>query len=91
MSKSHNTRPKETQDSQPIDFRTLYYTLRERLWIVALCLLITLEVTHHQGVDDGHLPDEYLPRGPIDGDHVTLGDDHHRLQSPGAGAGLLLE
>src|SRR5881628_74882 len=35
-------RPKETHssDQNQIDFRRLYYTLRERLWVIFLCLLV---------------------------------------------------
>src|SRR5688572_15975248 len=31
---------KEADSSNQIDFRILYYTLRERLWLIALCLLV---------------------------------------------------
>ena len=40
MPNTHKVPSKETSDSQAIDFRVLYYTLRERLWVVALTLLI---------------------------------------------------
>ncbi len=37
-----NTRPANNQGdaAPPIDFRMLYYTLRERAWIVGLCVLV---------------------------------------------------
>src|SRR6266542_6358971 len=36
------SRPKEyhSPDQNQIDFRKLYYTLRERWWVIALCLLV---------------------------------------------------
>ena len=34
-------RSSEPQNSNQIDFRALYYTLRERAWIIALCLVVT--------------------------------------------------
>ncbi len=37
-----DSRPKESHahDQNQIDFRKLYYTLRERLWVIVLCLLV---------------------------------------------------
>ncbi len=34
------SRPGPQDAAPPIDFRILYYTLRERLWIIALCCLV---------------------------------------------------
>ena len=34
------SRTTEDQPADQIDFRKLYYTLRERIWVIALCLLI---------------------------------------------------
>ena len=33
-------RPKHDPVGNPIDFRVIYYTLRERAWVIGLCLLI---------------------------------------------------
>ncbi len=33
-------RPKQDPAGNPIDFRIIYYTLRERAWVIGLCLLI---------------------------------------------------
>ena len=35
-----STRAKEAAASDQIDFRGMYYTLRERAWVIGLCLLI---------------------------------------------------
>ena len=37
-----NTRPSHSPGdaAPPIDFRMLYYTLRERTWMIGLCLLV---------------------------------------------------
>ncbi|HXI53033.1 MAG TPA: polysaccharide biosynthesis tyrosine autokinase [Candidatus Saccharimonadales bacterium] len=34
------SRTTEDQPADQIDFRKLYYTLRERIWVIALCLLV---------------------------------------------------
>ena len=34
------SRTTEDQPTDQIDFRKLYYTLRERIWVIALCLLV---------------------------------------------------
>lgn len=38
---NHRPSPSAGDAAPPIDFRMLYYTLRERAWMIALCLLIT--------------------------------------------------
>ena len=40
MAITKKPRSSEPSNANQIDFRTLYYTLRERAWIVALCLLL---------------------------------------------------
>jgi len=43
----HASRPKlsEIQTPASIDYRAIYYILRERAWIIALCLLVAALVT----------------------------------------------
>jgi capsular exopolysaccharide synthesis family protein len=41
MSQPRPPRGKEFRLSPQLDFRTLFYTLRERAWLLALCLLLT--------------------------------------------------
>ena len=33
-------RNNESENAHQIDFRTFYYTLRERLWVIVLCLVV---------------------------------------------------
>jgi polysaccharide biosynthesis transport protein len=34
------SKPHELQSATPIDYRALYYTFRERAWLIALCLVV---------------------------------------------------
>jgi capsular exopolysaccharide synthesis family protein len=42
MPKPHPPRGNEPAVSAPIDFRTLFYTVRERAWLIAVCLVLGL-------------------------------------------------
>ena len=46
-------RPSASHDANNVDFRALYYTLRERSWLIGLCLLVA-----------GVLTGAYLYRAP---------------------------
>src|SRR5262245_26284749 len=40
-----SARPKDELVGNPIDFRVIYYTLRERAWVIGLCLLVAAVAT----------------------------------------------